>query len=653
MKNFLFFLILFLAGFMQLQAQNYFEQLGKITPEQIAMKSCSFDPTAGAVVLFDVGKSSFVRTENGYDVLFHRVTRIKILNESGISYAKVEIPFYQEGNIQEEVEITQAKTFTIVDGNLTKITTLDPKTCYEEKTSENWKVKKFAMPDVQPGSIIEYDYTILSQYHFNLRDWEFQWDIPVLYSAYEVWMIPFYEYAWIVQGRNSFDEYAAYKDESSFEKDFYGAKFHEMVYKFGLKNIPAFVDEEYSTSREDDIIKLDFQLSAVTHTDGVKINIMTTWPQLVNDYLKNDDFGRYIKKSRNSASKILDPDSLNGKTQLQKFNFIVDYAKDNFKWNHENSQFANKSPSDLQKDKTGNSASINLWVVGALQEAGIEAYPVVVSSRQHGKIQSDYPFSSAFNSVVVCATVDDKLVLADATDPFCPTSKISIQYMNDKGLLIDKANMKWINLQSPAVSGLTTNIKIDSIGKELKAQIVVTAQDYEALTYRNKYADNQERMLSNLSKKMYQVEDSSLKFRYPLDRAHLYTYMYSLKKKSEIINNKIYIQPFLNEIFDENPLKQKIRSYPVDMTYSLHRLYHSEIVIPEGYKIEFLPESGSQNNELFGLEYSSSQNGKSIIVSFSYTFKKSVYSPKEYSSIKFFFDRVVKKGSEKIVLVRK
>jgi len=653
MKNLLVLIIVFSSSILQINAQNYFEEFGHLNPEQLKMTSCSFDPTADAVVLFDVGKSRFVRTENGFDILFERVTGIKILNEAGKKYAEVSIPFYQQGDIQEKVEVAKAITYTIVDGNLKKTSELNPKTCYEEKTSENWKAKKFAMPDVQPGSIIEYDYTIRSQYHFNLQDWEFQWSIPVLYSAYEVRMIPFYEYTWAIQGRKSIDEYTSYEDNSSFEQDFFGIKFYDMVYKFGLKNIPAFVDEEYTPSREDDIIKINFQLSAVNHTDGVKIKIMTTWPELVNDYLKNEDFGKYIKKSKNSAEKVMDPDSLDGKTQFQIFDYIVNYAKDNFKWNHENSQFANKSPSELLKDKIGNSASINLWVVGALQQAGIEAYPVIVSTRKHGKILTDYHFSSDFNSVVACASVDGKLTLADATDPFCPNSKISIQYMNDKGLLVDKANMKWINLQSPPISGLTTSIKIDSIGREQKAEIIVTAQDYEALTYRNKYADNPEIILRDLSKKMYQVEDSSLKFRYPLDRSHLYTYMYNLKKKSEIINDKIYIQPFLNEVFSENPLKQKTRSYPVDMTYPVTRNYRSEIVIPEGYKVEFLPGNSSQSNELFELEYSASQYDNKIIALLVYSFKKSVYAPEEYSKVKALFDGIVKKNTEKIVLVRK
>jgi hypothetical protein len=129
--------------------------------------------------------------------------------------------------------------------------------------------------------------------------------------------------------------------------------------------------------------------------------------------------------------------------------------------------------------------------------------------------------------------------------------------------------------------------------------------------------------------------------------------LYELSCKSEILNDKIYLQPFLNEVFAENPLKQKTRAYPVDMTYPVKRTYKTEIRIPEGYKIQFLPEISSLNDDLFEFNYSASQNESSIDVSLTYAFKHSVYSPEEYSRVKALFDRIVKKSSEKIVLSRK
>ncbi len=653
MKKLIILILILLPGFCPVFAQGYFDKAGKISQAEADMTSCSFDPKADAVVLFDVGESSFIRSEEGFDVLYRRITRIKILNEAGKKYAEVSIPYYKEGNISEKVTIERAATYNKSDGVGLKITILDPKACYDEKETKNWRLKKFAMPDVKPGSIIEYVYTISSQYHFNLRDWEFQWEIPVLYSFYETRMIPFYEYTWLLQGRQKLDEYETYVDEMSLKKQFNSISFNDVVYKFGLKNVPAFNDEEFIPSREDYIIKINFQLSAVFPSTGGKINIMTTWPQLVSDYLKNDDFGKYVKKSGKNSSAVLSQDSLTVKTQLQKFNYIVNYAKDNFKWNQENSQFSDKSPSDLLKDKIGNSADINLWVVGAMQEAGLEAYPIVLSTRRHGKIISDFPFSDAFNTVAVFAYIDSKPVLTDATDPLCQNYRLPIQYMNDKGLVIDKGDPKWVSLQSPAISKLTTNIKIDSIGLNQTATVLNIATEYEALSMRNKYAGDPKKFNDYLSENEYQIEEGSLVEKNSYDREKPYFYSYKLKNKTEVVNGKIYIQPFLHETFSDNPLKQKTRTYPVDLTYPVRRTYLAEIVVPEGYIVQYLPEKSMLDDELFDLEYTAVQNDNRVNVSFTYTFKNSVYPPEVYPRVKTMFDRIVKKGSEKIVLVRK
>ncbi len=653
MKHPITLALLIFCSLVQTKAQDYFENFGKIGLDQIEMKSCFYDPNADAVVLSDVAKSSFIQTDNGFNILFERITRIKILNEAGKRYAEVSIPFYQEGNIYEKVTINKACTYTIAGGGISKISQLDNKSCYEEKTSENWRATKFAMPDVQPGSIIEYTYSIQSQYLFNLHDWEFQWEIPVLYSAYEVRMVPFYEYTWILQGRKSIDDYQTYVDTKSLSHQFGAINYNDVVYKFGLKNIPAFNDEQFIPSRADNIIKIDFQLASVNRPDGSKVKIMTTWPELVSDYLKSNDFGKYIKKCEKGAGDILLPDSLIGKTDLQKFDFVISFAKDHFKWNHENSQFANKSPSELLKDKIGNSAEINLWLVGALRTVGLAADPLVLSTRKHGKILMDYPFSSDFNTVVAYTIIDGKPVLADATDPFCPNNRIQMQYMNDKGLVVNKDNMAWISLQSPVISALSTSIRIKTTQNLQQAHLISTASDYEALWYRNNYANNRKELLNSLSKKNYQVEDSSLTVKNETDRRKPFIYDCNVGYKPEVINDKIYISPFLNESYTESPLKQKVRTYPVDLTYPVKRTYLSEITIPEGYKVEFLPEKSTFNDELFNLEYNIWQDESKVSVCLSYTFNQSVYQPEAYNRVKTMFDRIVKKGNEKIVLAPK
>jgi len=648
-KMLVLLLMLFVGLIAQSQNRNYFKDFGVIAPSELSMNTCSFEANADAIVLFDVGKSSFERMDDNFDVVFKRITRIKILTEAGLQHANVEIPYYQEGEIYEQIKDIRARTYEVEDGKIVNVSELDLSTCYDEKFSENWKVKKFAMPNVKAGSIIEYTYSLYSQYHFNLRDWEFQWDIPVLYSEYETRMIPFFDYTYLIQGRNKLDLFENYEDKVSLPRQFSSIEYRDMVYRFGLKNVPSFSSEEFITSKSDYVIKIDFQMSGFNTTDGVKHQIMTTWPELVKDYLKNEDFGKYINKCEKSAEKIIPADSVLGKPQRQIAKYIVDFTKNIFVWNGINRQFANKSAAELIKEKTGNSADINLWLTGALRAFGVEAYPVILSTRSHGKILTDYPFSSAFNFVVVCAFIDEKAYLLDATDLYCPFTKIPTSCINDYGLLIDKDKMKWLNLQNNEISGVAQMLVIDSVGDNQNIQVTLTATDYEALRYRKLYATSLPQLKSDLDKKMYETIDGSLLLRNATDVAKPFIYSFKMKTRTEKINNKMYISPFLAEVVSKNPFKQNTRTYPVDLIYPVRKTFVSDIKIPAGYKVDFLPENLTTDDDLFSLEYTVSEADGIVHVWFSYCTKLSVYSSDKYARIKAHFDRVVKKGNEKIV----
>ena len=63
-------------------------------------------------------------------------------------------------------------------------TKLDPKNVFLENQSKYYDAKKFAIPNVKEGSVIEVFYTLESPFIFQFRSWEFQSDIPKLQSEY-------------------------------------------------------------------------------------------------------------------------------------------------------------------------------------------------------------------------------------------------------------------------------------------------------------------------------------------------------------------------------------------------------------------------------------------------------------------------------------
>jgi len=643
--------LFFLAGF-TIQGQNFLKEFGKIGKDEIELKQYSHDKDADAIVLFDIAKSYFVRTENSFDIVFERTTRIKILSEAGIKWAEVEIPFYQEGGIYEKVYDIEAYSYNYENGLINK-TPFDASNTFNEKIDNFWNVKKFAVPNVKAGTIIEYKYKINSQYKFNLRDWEFQWKIPVVYSEYEVRMIPFYAYSWLLQGANKFDTQTSFVD-NGLSRQYGSISFQDMVHKYAMKDIPAFNNEEFITSINDYIIKLDFQLSKISYPNGASVDIMTTWEDMNKELLKHKDFGKYIQKSEKLASKLLKTEGLKLNTDKEKFDYVIEYIKGNYNWDNYYGKYASKSPTKFVEEKYGNCADINLFTIGLLNASGIVAKPVLISTRGNGNIISDYPYTHFFNYVIILANIDGENILTDATEISSLNNRIPSRCINDKGLIIQNDKIEWIGLECLFPSEIKTDIQLEITNNaNIISSISKNAIEYDASYYRKNYADKIETIKKRLETTEYFIIDTTIVVQNQLNKEKPYILTYKQTSKPEIVNEKIYLSPFLDEIISDNPLKQKERTYPIDMTYPKKRIFNSTILIPEGMKVDFMPSVQKINNELFELAYSANVDENQITISFDYYFKKSVYSSNDYSKIKFYFNEIVKKGNEKIVFSKK
>lgn len=643
-------IILILCFLPIVRAQELSHDFGKLGKAEAEMTTCPGDKSAEAVILFKIGKSYFEESERNFDVIYEETTRLKILNEAGLKWAEVEIPFYQEGGIFEQVYDIEAYTYNPSGDSFTR-TQLDLSTCHDEKLNEYWLLKKFALPDVKPGSIIEYRYKINSQYKFNLRNWEFQARIPTIYSEYEVRIIPFYEYVYVLQGAKKFDSNTSYED-SGITRAYGPVNFHDIINKFVMKNVPAFNDEEYITSINDYLIKLDFQLSKIHTIEGTEIKYYTTWPDLVKELLKETSVTKFAAKCEKLLPKVISPDSLVNKSPQAKFDYILNFVKTNFTWDNYNSIYASKTPNELLKDKTGNNADLNLLLIGLLNAAGIQTSPVLLSTREHGKIKLDYPLLSSFNYLVADAILDGKSILTDATDIYIQNNRIPSKCLNDKGLVIKDGPVEWLSLYSNTPSEVGTTIRIDSIGTNSHAQMQISATEYDGLKYRRTYGIDKKKIVDRENVNDYTIDELSIDIKNQ-DRKELpYCLNYSTSYKTETVNNKIYISPFLGEPISDNPLKQDNRSYPVDMSYPVKRIYSTTINIPAGYKVDFMPADDKILNDLFELNYNIKNEGNSVNVVFNYTFKKSIYNASDYQNLKYYFKEIIKKTNEKLVLAK-
>ncbi|HLO58061.1 MAG TPA: transglutaminase domain-containing protein [Bacteroidales bacterium] len=650
MKKSPIILILFLTLINAALIAQVRDEFGTVKPEQLSMTSYAHDDKAEAVVLYDFGKTFFYDSDNGFQIIFERTTKIKIFSKAGLKYATVEIPYYIETTQLEKVFDIEGYTFNFGATGLQK-TGLSNKSVYDEKVNDHWMVKKFEMPDVKEGSVIEYKYKVISPYFTNLRDWEFQRGIPTVYSEYTVGMIPFYEYCYIFQGAKKFDVFTV--APTVMKRNYAGMEFADNNYTFGMKNIPAFRDESFITSINDYLMKIDFQLAVVHHPNGANVDYITTWPLLNEKLLKDADFGLFMKAVSRNAGDILSTMNLDSKSPQEKAEAITDYVKANFNWDGASSKFTGQTAKDFLKTKTGNCASINLFLIAVLNAAGVQTYPVILSTRGNGKVPVDFPFQQFLNYVVAMAMIDNKPVLLDATEPLSPFGMLPARCINEKGLIVNKDKIEWIPLIDQNISSETDSLHIvltpavDSATTDFH----ITATGHKALDYRSDYTDDH----MDFEKDLFNEEvvmKSHVIARNEKECLKPFLLDYKAATSVETVGDKLLVTPFPGLVPGENPLKLNYRNYPVDMVYAETNLLHSVIDIPQGYKLAEVPKEINEDTPVTAITYKVETSGDKIIVNGSYTFKKAIYQPAEYYNLKGAFTQIVQTFNNKIILVK-
>lgn len=645
--------LLFLLSTYGYSQTDYTYDAGKITQSEMSMTEFAQDKDAEAVVFYNLGDYYFQGDDRrGFILHMKKRSKIKILKQAGIKYADFEIPYYVGDEGWESIDNIEGITYNWENGQLTK-TALDNKAVFEEKINDNVRVKKIALPNVREGSIIELSYTISTPYFFNMRKWMFQEKIPVLYSKLTYKAIPYYEYTYIMKGASKLDE--SKSEVLSNEIRFGQLLYKEVKFDFGMKNLSAFKDEEFITSEQDYMISLNFQLSKLYYPRGGNKEIMTTWPAMCEDFLKSDDFGKYIRNTEKEAKKILPTLDIVNKPAKDQVEIITEYVKSQFNWNGSYGKYANVNLSEFMKQKTGNVGNINLFLIGLLNAANIEAYPVVLSTRKNGAISKGHPFQQFFNYVIALVKVDGNTYYIDATEPLLYYNNLPERCMNVEGLIVKPKVEEWTIVRQRNISVTQRDLYLKPIPEEQKTEVKAQfiGSGLSAYNFRTIHLGNDDNLSKYLKEKNNIEVNDNLNIPANDKLNKPFTFSFTFETPLEGSPDKLFIHPFCNLSIKDNPFKQNSRSTLIDLVYIRGDIYKSTIEIPEGYEVEYCPEPYISEDELININYSLIKDEKRILIDASYYLKKSIYNPDDYISLKMSFADIIKRFSEMIVLVKK
>lgn len=634
-------------------------KFGKIDPAEFQTKSFGKDTAAAAIKLFDVGDCYFEFNENsGFKYVYQRHIRYKILTKAGYDLANYKIGLFKSnGSAKEDLQNMEAATYNLVDGKIvTNKITKDAK--FSEEFNKNYTYKKFTLPNVKEESIIEFKYTIKSDFIFNLRGWNFQDEVPTLYTEYSV-TIPQY----LIYKRN-FGGYLTVNKNKHLEINTTyvpGLTSIASYDKYFLENVPALKDEPFITTLEDYVPSLEFELQGTNFPNETYKDFNSTWPKITRELVDDENFGQFV--NRNSYAKTILPNILKGeKDTLICTRLIYDYVKNNIKWNDEVRKYATSTnPKVVFEKKTGSSADINLCLLNLLKEAHINAYPLLLSTRDNG-MHPGYPMISKFNSVVVNVVIGNKNMLLDAVDKDLPLGMVSYNNLSHEGLVIDLDNIaaRWINTEPKMGNEKTLNY-ILNLDKEhkLSGKITQYSMGYAALNLRDKYktTNNETEFIKDFKKEKIGLELSNYKITNTDNLDELLTESMDvvIEDNVEEAGNLVFFTPLLFEKTKENPFRHEERLFPVDFAHPIKENFRITLTFPEDYEIDKLPKSAiykiPNNKGTFSISYLT--EGKILLVKSLIDISQSYYTPEEYFDLKELFKAIVEKQAEQIVFKKK
>ena len=636
-------------------------KFGKITPEQFAYASA--DTTAEAEVMYDDGEVNYEVSSGDIWMTFTRHVRLRIRKKSAYERATIQLPVRRINSGQEEF-VSKFEGYTYSINNRT-ITTAELSKAghFTEKVSENLWLEKYTLPSVQEGAVLEYRYTIRSPFSttHNPRTWRFQEDIPVSWSEYRINVPDYFHYKMMLGGYLNLDINEQKPSKIALipgQEDF-----SMSTYRFAMKNVPAFRDEPYITTNDDYLSKLDFELASYQLPGAIATvtkNLSLGWEAMDKTLLDDADFGGQIKRAsflRETAKTLLSQHT----DTLSRVMAAYEFIRKTITWNEEVSIWSVAGIRKAFDNKRGNAADINLMLIALLREMNVEANPVILSTRSHGRVDESYALLKKFNYVIAHTSVAGKDILLDATDTFLKPGMLPTHCLNGTGRLVHPvpSRSRFVSLVPVERNANihTYRLALDNEGS-LSGTLLHSQSGYEAWQSRKVFAtEGRTKYVDGVRKKhtAWQVEKADFTGVEVSNGAFNETYTLAIPEACGQAGDRLYLRPLLTEARDANPFKEAERLYPVDFGVTTDETVMATYALPPGYQVEEMPKAVSMvmpnNGGRFMYQAVVTPDNQLQVVS-KIILLKTLYFADDYPVLRELFSQIVAKHAEQIVLKR-
>ena len=466
-------------------------KFGKPTKAEMQMTTYAAEPDADAVVLCRLTDVEYTIQQTGYLVDYKEKVRIKVLKPEGVRFAKVVIPYLKGTPIdnrnsssklvlkvgatdnnsvsssfdeqagamttadldrfsEESIEDLRATAYNLQGSKVVK-STLKKGDIAETKIDDQHYQVEFTVPDVQEGTVIEYEYTLHSELFWLLHDWFAQCEIPVAYAKLDM-NIPRYLLF-------SMEEHGIQRLISTCESG-------TMRYKLESDPLaaPTIIPSNHYISvgrnltgvkmgngvwsMQDQCAGITAYLKHYSMRGAAVVDYTKTWEQIDEMVLKSEDLGVQLGEHSPLAQELTDAKVAEIVDQRQRAEAVVKLVLDKVKWNGRY-EMSPAVTEETLKNQGGSNVDINMLLLQSLNDAGITAVPVMLRTRDQGKLSVEFPAVQKYTTFIVAVVLPQGNLYLDASSVNGGFNALAELLQVEKArLVLNDRKGRWVNLQA-------------------------------------------------------------------------------------------------------------------------------------------------------------------------------------------------------------
>jgi uncharacterized protein DUF3857/transglutaminase superfamily protein len=631
-----------------------------VTPEELAMKTAKVEADADAEAIFWEVRIDDSSEEN---LSMQHYVRVKIFTDRGREkYSKFDIPFSKGMKIKDI-----AARVIKADGSVVEIQKDD---IFEREIvrANGLKVraKSFAVPNLEPGVIVEYRYReLISDAGASGMHLKFQRDIPVQTLTY--FYKPF---------NKKNPSYQAY--------NFKDTKFVEGEKGFWVAtrtNVPA-LKEEPQMPPEDQVIPwmLLQKVGINVSSQGLNFTISIKDPNNPSSYwgavgTDKSFLAKFMNKPDKEVKQVAEEITSSADTPDGKLRKLYDYCQTTIRNTSFDSSISddqrkklpeNKSIADVLKHKTASAGFIDMLFGSMANSLGYETRIAFSGNRSEMFFRPEMTNEAFIHPAAIAVKVGENWEFFNPGTRFLPYGMLLWYEESVWALLVGEKNFSWVQIPlsgaDKSVTRRTGKFKLLEDGT-LEGDVRIEYNGQSAVIYRMENYDKsdnkrEEDLKEEIKRRLSTVEvsDVTIENLTDPDKPLVQKLKVRVPQYAQKTGKRLFLQPSFFEYGQPPMFSSATRKYEVCFQYPWSTKDEIEIGLPPGY----MPDNAEQPFPIEAGEVSRydvhmgiTKDNRTLIVKREFFFGGGgnlVFAQTSYAKLKTLFDQLHKNDEHTITL---